>query len=166
MGRKHKFVNKTHYPDWAIERLTRSIYDDVLAFFATEEGQREYALWEEEQARIKASSCPSKSKRSAAFGASNASCEQEQAEYEAWEREQEELKKKRAAATKVVAAHSFIWFFWADRYGGMSAHKGQNKQIIRTLFQFGKSGSDYICLVHRKGLEPPTLGTGIRCSIH
>ena len=97
MGRKHKFVNKTHYPDWAIERLTRSIYDDVLAFFATEEGQREYALWEEEQARIKASSCPSKSKRSAAFGESNASCEQEQAEYEAWEREQEELKKKRAA---------------------------------------------------------------------
>ena len=32
MGRKHKFVNKTHYSDWAIERLTRSIYDDVLAF--------------------------------------------------------------------------------------------------------------------------------------
>ena len=85
MGRKHKFVNKTHYPDWAIERLTRSIYDDVLAFFATEEGQ---------------------------------------AEYEAWEREQEELKKKRAAATKVVAAHSFIWFFWADHYGSMSAHRG------------------------------------------
>ena len=117
MGRKHKFVNKTHYPDWAIERLTRSIYDDVLAFFATEEGQ---------------------------------------AEYEAWEREQAELKKKRAAATKVVAAHSFIWFFWADRYGGMSAHRGRNKQIIRTLFQFGKSGSDYICLVRQKGLEPPT----------
>ena len=117
MGRKHKFVNKTHYPDWAIERFTRCIFDDVLAFFATEEGQ---------------------------------------AEYEAWEREQAELKKKRAAATKVVAAHSFIWFFWADHYGGMSAHKGQNKQIIRTLFQFGKSGSDYICLVRRKGLEPPT----------
>lgn len=108
MGRKHKFVNKTHYPDWAIERLTRSIYDDVLAFFATEEGRREYEQWEEEQARIKASSRPSKSKQSAAFGASNASCEQEQAEYEAWEREQEELKKqKKAAATKVAAA-SFL----------------------------------------------------------
>ena len=128
MGRKHKFVNKTHYPDWAIERFTRSIYDDVIEFFSTEEGR---------------------------------------AEYEAWEREQEELKKsKKAAATKVAAASSFIWFFWADRYDGISAHKGQNKQIIRTLFQFGKSGSDYICLVHRKGLEPPTLGTGIRCSIH
>ena len=33
MGRKHKFVNKTHYPDWAIERFTRCIFDDVLAFF-------------------------------------------------------------------------------------------------------------------------------------
>ena len=51
MGRKHKFVNKTHYPDWAIERFTRCIFDDVLAFFATEEGQREYEQWEAEQAR-------------------------------------------------------------------------------------------------------------------
>ena len=50
MGRKKKFVNKTHYPDWAIERFTRCIFDDVLAFFATEEGQREYAAWEAEQA--------------------------------------------------------------------------------------------------------------------
>ena len=51
MGRKHKFVNKTHYPDWAIERFTRCIFDDVLAFFATEEGQKEYEEWEAEQAR-------------------------------------------------------------------------------------------------------------------
>ena len=51
MGRKHKFVNKTHYPDWAIERFTRCIFDDVLAFFATEEGQAEYEAWEAEQAR-------------------------------------------------------------------------------------------------------------------
>ena len=53
MGRKHKFVNKTHYPDWAIERLTRSIYDDVLAFFATEEGQAEYEAWEREREELK-----------------------------------------------------------------------------------------------------------------
>ena len=53
MGRKHKFVNKTHYPDWAIERFTRCIFDDVLAFFATEEGQREYEAWEREQTELK-----------------------------------------------------------------------------------------------------------------
>ena len=29
-----------------------------------------------------------------------------------------------------------------------------------------RRGSDLHSLVHRKGLEPPTLGTGIRCSIH
>lgn len=79
-----------------------------MAFFATEEGRREYEQWEEEQARIKASSRPSKSKQSAAFGASNASCEQEQAEYEAWEREQEELKKQKEAAATKVAAASFL----------------------------------------------------------
>ena len=49
MGRKKKFVNKTHYPDWVIERFTRCIFDDVLAFFTTEEGQREYEAWEAEQ---------------------------------------------------------------------------------------------------------------------
>ena len=53
MGRKHKFVNKTHYPDWAIERFTRCIFDDVLAFFATEEGQAEYEAWEKEQEELK-----------------------------------------------------------------------------------------------------------------
>lgn len=53
MGRKHKFVNKTHYPDWAIERFTRCIFDDVLAFFATEAGQAEYEAWEREQTELK-----------------------------------------------------------------------------------------------------------------
>ena len=53
MGRKHKFVNKTHYPDWAIERFTRCMFDDVLAFFATEESQAEYEAWEAEQAALK-----------------------------------------------------------------------------------------------------------------
>lgn len=53
MGRKKKFVNKTHYPDWAIERFTRCIFDDVLVFFASEEGQKEYENWESEQERMK-----------------------------------------------------------------------------------------------------------------
>ena len=53
MGRKKKFVNKTVFPDYAIERFTRSIYDDVVAFFATEEGRQEYEAWEAEQAKLK-----------------------------------------------------------------------------------------------------------------
>ena len=51
--KKHKFVNKTHYPDWAIERFTRCIFEDVRAFFATEEGQREYTAWLAEQEKGK-----------------------------------------------------------------------------------------------------------------
>lgn len=51
MGRKKKFVNKTPYPDWVIERFARCIYDDVVAFYATAEGQREYEAWEAEQQR-------------------------------------------------------------------------------------------------------------------
>ena len=70
MGRKHKFVNKTHYPDWAIERFTRCIFDDVIEFFSTEAGQAEYAAWEKEQEQQKQT-------KGAAFGASSASCEQQ-----------------------------------------------------------------------------------------
>ena len=47
------FGEKVSYPDWAIERFTRCIFDDVLAFFATEEGQAEYEAWEKEQAQLK-----------------------------------------------------------------------------------------------------------------
>lgn len=53
MGRKHKFVNHTHYPDWAIERFARCIYDDVVAAFQDPEVQREYKEWEAGQARKK-----------------------------------------------------------------------------------------------------------------
>ena len=74
-----------------------------------------------------------------------------QAEFQLWLVEREANKKTRAA--KSVALVSVMWFW-------------ENKQIIRTRFRLGRYGSDYIALVHRKGLEPPTLGTGIRCSIH
>lgn len=53
MGRKKKFVNKTPYPDWAIERFVRCIYDDVVAAFQDPKIQREYKEWETEQARKK-----------------------------------------------------------------------------------------------------------------
>ena len=49
MGRKHKYVNKTHYPDWVIERIARCLYDDMVAFCTSEEGRREYESWEAEQ---------------------------------------------------------------------------------------------------------------------
>ena len=51
MGRKYKYVNKTHYPDWVIERIARCLYDDMVAFCTSEEGRREYEAWELEQQR-------------------------------------------------------------------------------------------------------------------
>ena len=71
-----------------------------------------------------------------------------QAEFALWLAEREQNKKTRAAKTAALVSVM------------------GNKQIIRTRFRFGRYGSDYFALVHRKGLEPPTLGTGIRCSIH
>ena len=71
-----------------------------------------------------------------------------QAEFALWLAEREQHKKTRAAKTAALVSVT------------------GNKQIIRTRFRFGRYGSDYFALVHRKGLEPPTLGTGIRCSIH
>ncbi|MBP3673735.1 MAG: hypothetical protein J6J18_07895 [Oscillospiraceae bacterium] len=54
MGRKKKFVNKTEYPDYAIERFVRCIFDDVRAAYADEEIQKEFAIWQAEQATKKA----------------------------------------------------------------------------------------------------------------
>ena len=53
MGRKKKFVNKTKYPDYAIERFARCIFDDIRAAYADEEIQKEFAEWQAEQATKK-----------------------------------------------------------------------------------------------------------------
>ena len=53
MGRKKKFVNKTEYPDYAIERFARCIFDDIRAAYADEEIQKEFAEWQAEQAAKK-----------------------------------------------------------------------------------------------------------------
>ncbi len=55
---------------------------------------------------------------------------------------QAEQAKKKAAENSAA----FVIGMWALR----------NKQIIRTHLPQGRYGSDYIALVHRKGLEPPT----------
>ena len=44
------------------------------------------------------------------------------------------------------------------------AFKWFESLLTKTKFQIPEWVSGI--LVHRKGLEPPTLGTGIRCSIH
>ena len=60
------------------------------------------------------------------------------AEFQLWLAEREANKKTRAAKSATLV--SVIWPLG-------------NKQIIRTHFRFGRYGSDYFALVHRKETE-------------
>lgn len=53
MARKKKLINKTNVPQYAIERFARCVFDDIRAFYDSEEGQREFAAWKAEQAALK-----------------------------------------------------------------------------------------------------------------
>ena len=54
MGRKKKLVNNSVYPDHLIESLARCLLPDIIAFYESEEGQREFAQWQAEQEAQKA----------------------------------------------------------------------------------------------------------------
>ena len=49
MARKKKPVNNTPYPDYVIETVARCLWPDIQAFFESEEGQRDFEEWKEEQ---------------------------------------------------------------------------------------------------------------------
>ena len=52
LNKKKKSTNISPYPDEAIERLARAFYPAILACWNIEEGQREFAAWQAEQAHI------------------------------------------------------------------------------------------------------------------
>lgn len=52
MNKKKKVVNTSIYPDEVIERLARCFYPAMLECFNSEEGQRAFAAWQAEQARL------------------------------------------------------------------------------------------------------------------
>ena len=52
MNKKKKSTNLSPYPDEAIERLARAFYPAILAYLNSEEGQREFAAWQAEQAHL------------------------------------------------------------------------------------------------------------------
>ena len=45
MGRRKKLINNTDIPQHQIEAIARCIMPDILAFYESEEGQREFAEW-------------------------------------------------------------------------------------------------------------------------
>lgn len=53
MPRTKGFVNKSNLPDHEIEAIARCIYPDIVAFYESEEGQREFAEWKRQQEQMK-----------------------------------------------------------------------------------------------------------------
>ena len=64
MNKKKKSTNTSPYPDEVIDRLARAFYPAILACWNSEEGPREFAAWQAEQAHH----TPSKEKQSVPDG--------------------------------------------------------------------------------------------------
>ena len=47
--RKQKFKNTTWLPDHEIEAIARCLLPDIIAFFETEDGVREFEEWKKQQ---------------------------------------------------------------------------------------------------------------------
>ena len=43
MGKRKKLINNSRIPQHEIEKIARCIFPDILAFYESEEGQREFA---------------------------------------------------------------------------------------------------------------------------
>ena len=52
LNKKEKSTNTSPYPDEVIDRLARAFYPAILACWNSEEGQREFAAWQAEQAHL------------------------------------------------------------------------------------------------------------------
>ena len=49
MSRRKKLINNTTIPQHQIEAIARCILPDILAFYESEEGQREFTEWQAQQ---------------------------------------------------------------------------------------------------------------------
>ena len=45
MGRRKKLINNTKIPQYKVEAIARCIMPDILAFYESKEGQKEFAEW-------------------------------------------------------------------------------------------------------------------------
>lgn len=49
MGRRKKLINNSDIPQHQIEAIAHCIMPDILAFYESEEGQREFAEWKKQR---------------------------------------------------------------------------------------------------------------------
>ncbi len=45
MSRRKKLINNTDSPQYKLEAIARCLMPDILAFYESEEGQREFVEW-------------------------------------------------------------------------------------------------------------------------
>ena len=48
MGQRKKLINNTTIPQHQIEAIARCILPDILTFYESAEGQKEFAEWQEQ----------------------------------------------------------------------------------------------------------------------
>ncbi len=46
MSRRKKVINQSDIPQHVIDSIARCIWPDILAYYESEEGQREFAEWQ------------------------------------------------------------------------------------------------------------------------
>ena len=49
MGRRRKLINNSDIPQHQIEAIACCIMPDILAYYESEEGQREFAEWKKQR---------------------------------------------------------------------------------------------------------------------
>ena len=49
MSRRKKILNRSDIPQHVVESIARCIWPDILAYYESEEGQREFAEWQAAQ---------------------------------------------------------------------------------------------------------------------
>ena len=129
MARKKKLINKTNVPQYAIERFARCVFDDIRAFYDSEEGQCEFAAWKAEQAALKVHNKTARATDTAALAVF-------------------------INISFFLVLAVLIQGVLTRRYENIHFRISRNKQIIRTRHPQGRFGSDYIALVPVAGLEP------------
>ena len=60
MGRKKKLINRTAIPQHEIEFIALCIFPEILAFYESEDGQREFAEWKARQSAQGKENCDQK----------------------------------------------------------------------------------------------------------
>lgn len=49
MGRRKKVINNTSIPQYKVEAIARCIMPDILEFYESEEGQKEFVEWKQQR---------------------------------------------------------------------------------------------------------------------